>query len=306
MPSKNLDPTGQSGNRRKSFAEFKYRLAGMQKDVLALFDTLPVTQREVQETVITNKTIYEWLVDSVGLTQAQQELRRIVQRWLQTDTTGRQNFFTNYIEEAYRKGAIEATLRVKLLAQQASLDPVAIAQMDPMLIVSSPAYVDRVNMVFTQAFTVMKGFSDDQIVDIGRILTQTITSGLSPRSAQQAIRKHFKTTRARAERISRTEINRSHSLGRLEQNKDTRNRLGIDVRVIHRSALQFERTRRTHGMRHGHIYTIEEQAQWWDEGTNRINCLCSSTEVVVDKDGKPYDTGLMAKFEKQRTQYYGK
>jgi len=70
--------------------------------------------------------------------------------------------------------------------------------------------------------------------------------------------------------------------------------------------LKFDATRKTHGLRHGTIHTIEDQAAWWDEGTNRINCLCSSTEVVLNKEGKPFDGGLIPKFESQRIAHYGK
>lgn len=304
MPTLSQDPTQQAGNRRKARAALKSRLAGANREINQYFESLPRRAKQVNS-LKANKTIFEWLVDSFSYNQALREIRQIIERWLQTQGSERQNFFNKYIERAYQQGAINASLRVQLLAGQAGFSDAELARLEPLQIINSVAYRDRLNIVFTRQFAEMKGLSDDTIVSIARVLTDTITNGQSPRKAQREIKRQFGLARKRAERIARTEINRSNSLGRLDQNKDTRNRLGIDVRVIHRSALQGERTRREHGLRHGKVFTIEDQQQWWDIGSNRINCLCSTSEIVFDENGKPYSSGLLKRFEVQRKAHYG-
>jgi SPP1 gp7 family putative phage head morphogenesis protein len=306
MPTLAQDPTHQAGRRRRVRAEFKKRLAGANREINKFIESLPVRTRVIKNSLNVNKTIYEWLVDRFGYAQALREIRAIVEKWLQTNVDERENFFNTYIEEAYRDGTISASMRVSLLAEQAQFDPNDVASLDPVRIINSIAYQDRLNIVFTRQFTEMKGFSDSIIVDIARILTDTISSNDSPRVAQRKIKKSFKASRARAERIARTEINRSNSLGRLEQNKAMRNDLGIDVRVIHRSALQGDRTRDEHGKRHGKVFTIEDQQRWWDQDANRINCLCSTAEIIFDSNGKPYSNGVLKRLKAQRITRYGK
>lgn len=306
MPSVSLDPAQTAGIRRRANKEFKRRLIGARKEIYTLINSIPVNKKQVPDALQVNKNIYEWLVDSFGKQQADREIKRIVEKWLQTNVNDRANFFNSYVEDSYQKGTITASMRVQLLAEQAGYQASLTNQLDTLQVINSYDYQQRLSIQFTSAFSVMKGFSDKIISDIARVLSSVIVSGKSPREAQREIKKQFDTANARAERIARTEINRSNSLARLEQNKSTRDRLGINVQVIHRSALKFEATRRTHGQRHGTIHSIEDQAAWWDLGTNRINCLCSSTEIVLDENGKPYDSGLIERFTKQRKLHYGK
>ena len=306
MPTVSLDPAQTAGIRRRVNTEFKKRLYGAQQEVIALVNAIQTKAKVIPDAIQVNKTVYEWLIDSFGRKQANIEIERIINRWLQTSGNERDNFFSSYIEDSYRKGSITSAMRVQLLAGQAGYEESLLQQLEAIQVINSFDYQQRLNVQFTNAFAEMKGFSQSTIDDISRVISSVITGGKSPRQAQREIKKRFHVANARAERIARTEVNRSNSLARLEQNKQSRDKLGINVQIVHRSALKFDATRKTHGLRHGTIHTIEDQAAWWDEGTNRINCLCSSAEVVLNKEGKPFDGGLIPKFESQRIAHYGK
>jgi hypothetical protein len=64
-------------------------------------------------------------------------------------------------------------------------------------------------------------------------------------------------------------------------------------------------TRRNHAARHGDIFTPTEQAEWWDSGSNRLNCQCTVVDVLVDKKtGEVLQTSLHQKAVKQGKEYF--
>jgi hypothetical protein len=103
-------------------------------------------------------------------------------------------------------------------------------------------------------------------------------------------------------RVVRTEINNAHTQAKAEQQIDARDRLGIDVRTMHVSAL-VPNTRASQAQRHGKLYTPEQQQAWWSEGSNRINCLCSTLEIVF-LDGKMMQKDLVDKVRERGDIYF--
>lgn len=75
--------------------------------------------------------------------------------------------------------------------------------------------------------------------------------------------------------------------------------LNLETREIHISALS-PTTRHHHAIRHGNIYTTDEQRDWWARDANSINCKCSTVTVLVDKDGKPYNKTLINKLLEEK------
>ena len=153
-----------------------------------------------------------------------------------------------------------------------------------------PATADAVNNV--------------KLLSQGMVLSESVMLGESARKAKSRITKRFNVASSRAERIARTEINRAYTVARTKAAQVVAKDLDITVNVIHRSSLM-PTTRSWHASRHGRIYTPQEQDDWWAEGANRINCLCSVSEVVIGEDGKPRSRGLIDKLEKQRKAWAG-
>lgn len=291
------DPTKQAGNRRRAIAELKRRLNGAQKDVLAIIDDLPYTTQVVNRDSVTNLTVYQYELSAERVASIDAFIRRLLNDWFDTSTDDKpyRYFFDTYITDAVQPATVESANRIALLATQAGYTNVPSVEE---VLLSQP-YRRRIQLLWGRTFNEMKGFSGETATDLARVLADVVTRGRSPREAQRLIRERFGVATSRAERIARTEINNAYTTARMEEMKDARDRLEIDVRVIHRSAL-IPTTRRWHAERHGKMYTVEEQQEWWSVGGNKINCYCSVSEAVLDADGKPYDLGLLKRLKKER------
>ena len=159
----------------------------------------------------------------------------------------------------------------------------------------------RATLVGSRAFEQMKGFSHDTAADLSRVLFEAIQNGETPRSVARRIRKRFAVSKVRAERIARTEITMAQRRARWDEARDAEEKFGIKTKILHNSAMIPGRTRRSHAIRHGRLYTREEEALWYTINGNAINCLCSQTEVTVDKNGDPlFGDKLMERMVKQR------
>ena len=189
---------------------------------------------------------------------------------------------------------------MELLGTQAGYPEQVTQQLQAQNVLMSPPYRDRLQLMYGRSFNEMKGFSGQTSADLARVLADVMALGQSPRVAQKKIRERFGVANSRAERIARTEINNAYTTARLSEMKSARDDLGMNVMVIQRSALITGRTRSWHAARHGKLVTIEEQNAWWAEGANKINCLCSVSEAVLDSNGVPYDLGLIKRLTKER------
>lgn len=295
------DPTKQAGNRRRAIAELRKRLRGAQEEVLRVFNDIPVRTQETNRDALTvnREYIYELSPERVGSIDAL--IRDIINRWFETsdDQKPPRFFFDQYIGTAYQTGTVESANRIGMLAQQAGYAAQTLSMLQAESILMSTPYRRRLQLVYGRTFNEMKGFSGQTATDLARVLADVVSLGQSPRKAQTRIRDRFGVAESRAERIARTEINNAYTSARLEEMESAEQDLGIAVRVIHRSAL-ISTTRPWHASRHGKLYTIDEQREFWSQRGNLINCLCSVSEAVLDDDGKPYDMGLMKRLKKER------
>jgi SPP1 gp7 family putative phage head morphogenesis protein len=278
-------------------ANIRNRLAGAKRQVLALIDTIPVLK---QNHIDVNRSAYTWEMSPERISQVDALIFEIVNQWFDTssDKMPSRWFFTQYTETAAQKGAADAVNNIV----NVSRGIVSVADLDMMSvqrIFQEPQYKRAITSLYGRAFNEMDGFAGETAADLARVLADNMFLGKSARAAKKAIADRFKVADHRAERIARTEINRAYTNARTETATIEAERLGIDIRVLHRSSLM-PTTRREHAKRHGNVYTIQEQNDWWAEDANRINCLCSIGEVVVGKDGKIRSYGAQERMEKQR------
>ena len=290
------DPTQQAGNRRKAKAEIARRIKATQEPILALLDAIPVRSVEV------NATVYRYDLVADRLIDINNEIRRII-----FGSLGLQDrylngwFFERYLGISYRQGTAQAAARISSMMPPVDDDifgPLTTVrpQLELENILMSEPYKRRIELVYARAFENMKGFAGSAADDLARVLATGVANGKSPREIGRNMRSVFTDLQSwRALRIARTEINKAFTDARAEQTVDARDRLGLDVMVMHVSAL-VPNTRRSHAARHGKIYTVEEQNNWWNLSSNRINCLCSTVEILYI-DGKPVQKSLI---ERQR------
>jgi SPP1 gp7 family putative phage head morphogenesis protein len=164
--------------------------------------------------------------------------------------------------------------------------------------------LQRSVMAGSRALEQLKGFNAQTASDLSRLLFEAVQSGENPRSLARKIRKRFNVSKSRAERIARTEITMAHRRGRWDEAREAEEKFNIKTKLLHNSALIAGRTRRSHAVRHGKLFTREEEAAWYSINGNGINCLCSQTEVTVGPDGEPlFGDKLIARMEEQRARF---
>lgn len=289
------DPTQQAGNRRKAKVDIAKRVRALRDPVLGILDSFPVQSIQV------NKTTYQYDINPARIDSLFDELLAIFYNALELNRDRRVWFFNDYLGPAWQDGTIQAFERIKTLAESAAPDIGEAMQLDSVL--SSPEYASRFEIISARAFESMKGFAGQAAQELGGILGRGVASGQSPRTIARDIRAKFSTIeRYRAERIARTEVNNAFTEARHEVNKDARDRLGLQLRVMHVSSL-VPNTRPSHAARHGNLYTLEEQKEWWAEGSNKINCLCSTVEVIMI-DGEPTQKKLIERQKKRGQMYF--
>ncbi len=148
----------------------------------------------------------------------------------------------------------------------------------------------------------MKGFSGQGAKDLARVLMAGIQEGLNPRKVAKDVIEQFSQAKTRAERIARTEINMALRRGRLDEEQDAQERLGIKTGMLWASALR-STTRPSHARRHGRVYTIEEVRDFYSRDANAINCMCAQTSVLLDENGQPTSKRAISRMSKKREEY---
>ncbi len=288
------DPTGQAGNRLRGKRDIAKRIRELREPVLDILDSFPF------ESIQVNKTTYRYDVNPDRIDSLFDELLAAFYEALELNNR-RAWFFNDYLGKSWQDGTVQAFTRLNTLAESASPDIGEAMNLDSVL--SSPEYTNRFEIISARAFENMKGFAGQAAADLGGILGRGVAQGQSPRTIARDIRAKFEDIEGhRALRIARTEVNNAYAEARYEQGKDVRDRLGLDIRVMHVSAL-VDSTRYTHAFRHGKLYTLEQQRDWWSEGTNKINCLCSTVEVVLI-NGEPTQERLIEKQRKRGEMFF--
>lgn len=289
------DPTGQAGNRLRAKVDISKRVDRLREPVLAILDSFPV------ESITVNKTRYNYDVNPQRIAGLFDELQALFYQALELDGFSRGWFLSQYLGKAWKEGTTKAFTRLKQAAESAAPNIAEVMHLDSVL--TSPEYARRFEIIAARAFESMKGFAGQAANDLGRILGEGVSLGQSPRTIARDIRKTFDQIQGyRALRIARTEVNNSFKEARYEETKDVRDRLGLEVRVMHVSAL-VENTRPSHAARHGKIYTLEDEREWQNDGTNLINCLCSTVEVVFF-NGEPTQKKLIERQRKRGEMFF--
>lgn len=289
------DPTGQAGNRLRAKVDISRRVNRLRDPVLQILRSFPV------ESITVNKTRYNYDINPQRIAGLFDELQAMFYRALEVESFSRGWFLSQYLGQAWQEGTTKAFTRLKTLAESAAPNIADAMNLDSVL--TSPEYARRFEIIAARAFESMKGFAGQAANDLGRILGEGVALGQSPRTIARDIRKKFDQIEGyRALRIARTEVNNSFKEARYEETKDVRDRLGLEVKVMHVSAL-VENTRPSHAARHGKIYTLEDEREWQNEGSNLINCICSTVEVVFI-NGEPTQKKLIERQRKRGEMFF--
>lgn len=255
----------------------------------------------------TNAVRYEYQIDSNLMDSIMQAIDRI----LTGDILGGSDFWTNrfflnqHLSEATAEGVTDSfNSAVNITKGTESEASMALLNVQQQL--QSPAYSDRLNLVNGRVFESMKGLVGDMKSQLRLTLTEGMARGVGIRDLKGMINKRLGIGMGRAEKIARTEINVAYRTAYLDEAKELNETALKDdpwmIMQAHRSALSMT-TRTNHASRHGTIHTIRAQRDWWLTGSNAINCLCSTLDVLVNRktgevlQDKMIDTMLIQKEE---------
>jgi SPP1 gp7 family putative phage head morphogenesis protein len=288
LPSNKADPTGADALERKAMKDFARRVNLVTKAYQAALDKIPAT--------LAVNARYEYQLNPSVLSMILADASYLVdQIMLEGGEYGL--WFYTYVEQAAARGTGQtyANLSQQSAAYAAGRESLAA------ILISEP-YQRRMALVNAREFEEMKGLTAQMKADMTRILTDGLGRGLPPREVARNLTEQAGIEKGRANRIARTEITTALRRARWDEAEEAQVDFGLKLMLLHFSALS-PTTRKTHALRHGHLYTIAAVREWYSIGANAINCKCSQVETLVNDKGEPLNSNVidMAKkeFEKQ-------
>lgn len=297
MPRKDDDPTGMGPTRRRADAMLTKRMRVAASKIRGLIPSIPhafvegkqskaLKSEKRKASLVANRS-YSWQVDSVIMDNTMTQIRLILLDALTSGDTSWQRrwFFNSFLNFSYETGTTNSFLSAQRITRgidTPSTTQLAIAQADSQL--QTPAYLNRISLVHGRVFEEMHGIVGSTVADLRRVLTEGTARGLGIRDIGGMVNDRVGVGLSRAMRIARTEINKAYTDAYMDESEELNENLKEDdysIRQMHVSALS-ETTRLNHAQRHGTVHTRKEQQKWWDSGSNRINCLCTVVDVLIN------------------------
>ena len=289
--SQRQDPTNRGMDRRRAFDQLRARLRKSEREVKALFKSIPSSRRTVSP--IINQSFYDYEFGEFDSQRINGLIRSILNRDV-VDTQADQPPFDWYwkeiIEVPYRAGALEENrdmnqLIAGAIAAGLVVDGVPPSPVPPERVLFDDAYRAGLAKHIADDFNSIKGMSDDVAKQVIRVVSSGIGAGRTPTAISKEISKRFGVGISSAKRIAETQVNWAYNDARMQAALIMGKQTGLRAGVIHLSAL-IPTTRPHHAARHGLAFTVEQQNSWWQNDANLINCHCSVRPVLVDKSGK--------------------
>lgn len=280
---------------------------GMSSKLVNHMNNMIAKECEIMYSV--NAVRYEYQVDAMLMDMTMDTIDRI----LIEDLLSGSEFWTtrfwlgDYIESAVVDGTVDSLESAIRITDGTPVEAdVAILTAQQQL--QTPAYMDRLRLVHGRVFEEMRGLTGDMKSQLRMTLTEGMARGVGVRDLTQMINKRLSVGLSRAERIARTEINNAYRQAYMDESTELNDTAlkGDDYKIMqaHRSALS-PTTRPPHAARHGNIYTVQQQKDWWATGANAINCLCSTLDVLVNtKTGEILQSGMIKTMKKQKKEWF--
>lgn len=270
------DPLGSAPLLNKMDKTITAKYKQMKREVLALFDTIPVSAVNADTS---GNYFYDFSASRAAsfLDELQALLDNIL---LEGDDFGKGKMWANvYIGEAYQAGTQKAN------SELSSLSPVYAEQRPMAAILYSEPYLNRLQLAYTQGYSDWLGLSDYSRQQLASVIMEGIARGANPRDVEADIVKRIDVSHSYARQLAQTEITGTLRTANRKEVIEARETLGVQTVMLWMSALM-KSTRQNHAARHGNFYTPEEIDTFYSEGANRRNCHCAQTPALV-MDGKP-------------------
>lgn len=314
MPKDKRDPVGAMSRVIASYREIDNRLQNIYSQLVDRLNQIPREQVALNNIGSQSKE-YRYLIDATGL----QDIGTFLQQLIYDEILGTSNgafsdlwFLNPFVAEQYDRATEQVLQSTQNLAsaEAVGLDlSRQIRAIQAEIVLSSPGYISRVNLVKNRLFEEMKGLSDEMKRELGGVLGRGMAAGHGINRIKRDIRNRLGVNKSRAERIARTEINNAYRNAYWSETDELNNTVwkdsGFVTRMLWYSALA-PTTRRTHAQRHGEVYNTTEVREFYSVDGNAINCLCTQIEVLVRKStGEVININIVNELKRQRQQYLG-
>lgn len=273
LPSDLRDPTGLDALERKAIQDFSGRINRATRAYKQAVESIP------SELAVNARYVYQldqFVLDRV-LSLADSTLYDLL-------LEGGENslwFSETYVAVAATRGIAQSRANLAVQSADYAARRGTVAQ-----IVASAPHRRRMAMVYARNFEEMQNLAMGARTNMRRVIADGIGRGLNPRDIAKTLEKQAGLTKSRANLIARTEVTMALKRSRWDEAEDAKEEYGLNTKELYLSALS-PTTRKTHAEKHATLLTIDECREWWSESRNSCNCKCSTTSVIVDKDGNP-------------------
>lgn len=294
IPGTPADRTGALGILRRAVREIDRRWAGLQADALAIFEAIPVYAVNAGETV----DMFRYGLTPEQMARLSAELQAAVERWI-ADGRDPANLFwwSQYVSESAQLGTAQS------VANLTSLSPAYAAARSIEAVIYSEPYVQRLAMAQLKSYEHWTGLAAQQKSELAQIIGRAVTDGKNPKAVKTEIAERLGVGMGKAKQYAQTDITDTLRQARWAESEQAQEDFGLKIGLLWTSAL-LRTTRPWHASRHGRIFTALQVREFYGKNGNRYNCHCSTTECLLDADGKPILTDkLRSKMGAEKVQW---
>lgn len=276
VPSNKKDRTGTGGILRRAAANLVVRFRGLEADILAAFDRIPVYAINDLRT-----PEVRYGLTPEALAGIAEELQAALERWI---GAGRDPehfaWWHPYSEEAAQLGTAQS------VANLTNLSASYAAARNLATVIYSEPYRNRIAMAKFRSNEYWTGLGADTRAKLAEVIGRAVADGQNPKVARKAIMEALGVSKGRAMLYAQTDVTNTLREARWAEGETAERELGIKTALLWTSAL-LPTTRAWHASRNGKTYTREEVKSFYAQGGNRYRCHCGQTECLLDAEGKP-------------------
>ncbi len=276
IPGTPEERTGTTRILRRAVREITRRFAGLQRDVLAIFDAIRVYGGNDAAMA---RTLYALTPEELAATS--QALQDALDRWLLEGRDPRHSFwYSPYDEEAAQLGSAQSAANLTRLSEGYA------ATRSLQQIVYSDAYRNRVGMAQVKSFEHWTGLSAGLRSELSQIIGRAVVDGKNPKAVRTEIMERLDVSRSKAAQYSQTDITDTLRQARWAESDYATETLGLNLGLLWTSAL-IPTTRATHAAKNGKVLTSAQVRDFYGRDGNRYNCHCAQTECLLDTENRP-------------------
>lgn len=292
IPGNVKDRTGTAGILRRANSEIKKRYAGLSREVFEIFERIPVFALNDAA----DRVLYGMTPEQMAVLSA--ELQAAVERWIASGREPAYSFWwSQYVSDASHLGTAQSVSNLTNLSAS-----YAATRTIEAVIYSAP-YRLRLGVAQLRDQSHWTGLAAQQKSELAQIIGQAVVDGRNPRAVAETIKERLGVSLSRAKSYAQSDLTDTLRQARWAESEQAQEDFGIRIGLLWTSAL-LPTTRKNHASRHGRVYTTAEVKAFYGQRGNVFRCHCSTTEALLDADGKPILTPkLKAKMQGEKVKW---